>query len=192
MKSVAELLNEAKSLKPKENLAEYEQVIITLRAKNYSWRDIAKFLNDRGIETDHSKIFRFMQKNRKLTMTTSKDFIVPSAEQYIQALKSINISDGQKKMLGYHYLAHNRTVTYTELAEAAGYPSFNTANSMYGKLGRLLGEALSMTFIYAESRDEPFYSSAIGMDNPYKTEEQAYQLVMHHELAKALERLGWF
>lgn len=192
MKSAAELLNEAKSIKSKDTLAEYEQTIITLREKNYSWREIAKFFTDRGVETDHSKLFRFMQRNRKPTMNTSESFIVPTAEKYAQALKEISISDSQMKMLECHYLAHNRTVTYTELANAAGYPSYATANSMYGKLGRLLGEALAMNFIFAESRDEPFYSSSLGADNPYQSAKDEYQFVMHHELAKALESLGWF
>lgn len=192
MKSAAELLKEAKSIKPKDTLAEHEQTIITLREKNYSWREIAKFFTDRGVETDHSKLFRFMQRNRKSTMSTSELFVIPAAEKYAQALKEINISDSQMKMLEHHYLAHNRTVTYTELANAAGYPSFATANSMYGKLGRALGEALSMSFVHAESRDEPFYSSSLGADNPYQSEKSEYQFVMHHELSKALDSLGWF
>ena len=125
-------------------------------------------------------------------MNTSESFVVPSAEKYAQALKEISISEGQMKMLECHYLAHNRTVTYTELANAAGYPSYATANSMYGKLGRLLGEALAMNFVIAEGRDEPFYSSSLGADNPYRPAKEEYQLVMHHELSKALASLGWF
>ena len=95
-------------------------------------------------------------------------------------------------MLGAHYRAHNRTITYTELARAGGADSHRSANSNYGRLGRALGEALNMRFVQGGSRNAPFYSSALGMGNPYTPEGVHFQLVMHHELAKAIAQLGWF
>ena len=86
----------------------------------------------------------------------------------------------------------NRTVNYTDLAAQVGPESHVVANSQYGKLGRALGEALSINFAFSEVRNEPFYGSAIGTDNPYKTPKAEYELVMHHELAKAIQQLGWF
>lgn len=192
MKSAAELLREAKSAPHRESLAEHRETIITLRKKNYTWREIAQFFTDRGVETDHSKIFRFMQRYGKAFMNTYGDFFVPAAQQYATALSELTIHRTQRAMLQAHYCAHNRTITYTELAKAAGSDSHVAANSQYGKLGRALGEKLSMTFAESESRGEPFYSSALGSDNPYKSAKAEFQLVMHHELAKALELLGWF
>ena len=125
-------------------------------------------------------------------MNTSNAFNVPSADAYVKALDAIVISDKQKMMLDFHVKAHNRTVTYTELARAAGYENFRVANSSYGKLGRALGEELGMNFVAAETRDEPFYSSSIGTENPYKPTKSDFQLVMHHELAKAVDSLEWF
>ena len=192
MSTVSEMLRDAKQAPARETLAAHKETITTLRQKNYTWREIAEFFRERGMQTDHSKLFRFMQRQEKPQMNISKDFFVPSAQNYARALAEINISEGQKKMLEYHYRAHNRTVNYTNLAEQVGSESHVVANSQYGKLGRALGEALSMNFALAETRNEPFYSSAIGADNPYKTPKAEYELVMHHELAKAIQQLGWF
>jgi hypothetical protein len=117
---------------------------------------------------------------------------VPTAAEYVEALKDISLSEGQRKMLRYHYRAHNRTVTYTELAEAAGYDSYGAANLHYGKLGAALGERLKMAFapLNAGDPDTPFYSSALGTSKKYDGVE--HMLIMHHELAKAIEALGWF
>ena len=51
-------------------------------------------------------------------------------------------------------------------------------------------------FAFEESEqrlEEPFYSDALGMKNPWPR-GAAFELVMHHKLAKALDRLdtqGW-
>jgi len=95
------------------------------------------------------------------------------------------------KMLRAHYNKQNRSITYTELASAAGAANHGAANLQYGQLGRDVGEAIGFEFIDAGDRPgERFYSSALGMPNPYT--EGEFQLVMHHELAKALEQLNWF
>jgi hypothetical protein len=117
---------------------------------------------------------------------------VPRAAQYVCALNEITIGEAQRKMLEFHFKAHNRTVTFTELATAAGYDSYGAANLHYGKLGAALGERLGMTFVPLDFDDPttPFYSSAIGTGHQHKGVE--IMLIMHHELAKALETLGWF
>ena len=191
MKTPAEILKDAKSAKEKDTLAPHEQAIRTLREKSYSWREIAKFLCDRGIDADHSKVFRFIHKNRGLKMDMRPENI-PSAEQYAQALKELKITDKQREMLKFHYNAHNRMATYTELAKAAGSDHYQTANSGYGRLGYTLGAHLGVPFTPLPDKDpeSEFYSSAIGI--PVKFEDTEWMLIMHHELAKALDTLGWF
>lgn len=192
MPTAAEILNDAKRAPSRETLADHRETIETLRQKNYTWREIAEFLRERGMETDHSKLFRFMQPKGTPKMNASENFFVPSAQDYARALTDLKISDNQMKMLEFHYLAHNRTVNYRSLATRADSESFRAANSQYGKLGRALGEALSMNFVPDETEGEPFYSSAIGTGNPYKAPKAEFELVMHHELAKAIQQLGWF
>ena len=98
---------------------------------------------------------------------------------------------GQNSIGADNYGAHNRTVTYTELAAAIGSTDYRSANIVYGKLGRSLGEAVNYTFPIAGARGKPFYSGSLGVDAP-RTEKGEYRLMMHHELAKAIGTLGWF
>jgi hypothetical protein len=153
-----------------------------------------------GVNVDHTKVFRFAKAHqvelnqllKGIRMQNPRNANVPSAAEYVGALEALTISDVHRKMLGAHYFAHNRSITYTKLAEAAGKSSHVFANKAYGDLGKMLGERLNFNFIWAEHRNAPFYSSAIGMDNPYVPPRQHYELVMHHELAKALDALGWY
>lgn len=169
----------------KDELSQHLGTVVALREKAYSWREIAEFLRAHGVEAEHTKIFRLYTKHRSLAMN------VPEASKYADGLRSIKISDEQRAMLRCHYAAHNRTVTYTELAKAAGSDDYRAANSAYGRLGRALGEAIGYTFPIAAERGEPFYSGSLGIDAP-RTETREYRLMMHHELAKALDSLGWF
>jgi len=196
IQAAKELLKAAKSAPSKAPLTEHLDTILTLRDKSYSWRDIAVFLNEHGVVTDHSKIFRFISKQRRNKMDPYKNYFIPTSNQYHAALKDIkdNITEKQKDMLGFHFKAHNRTATFGELASAVEYPNYNTANLQYGLFGRTLGEQLGMIFVpmYENDGGEPFLCSSIGAGNIYRQQESDYQLVMHHELAKALGELGWF
>jgi hypothetical protein len=203
MKTPQQLLAAAKALPLRSNLEDHYETVATLRSKGLTWREIAEWLGENGIETDHAKVFRMFSRRE-----SERSFTVPSAEQYQQALESLRRKDklngSALAMLRLHHSAHNRTVTYTALAQAgatasappgaeAGSPNHRAANSTYGKLGRMIGEAIDANFRFAPADDKgtPFYSSAIGAPNPWKPDGGHFQLVMHHELAKALDRLGW-
>lgn len=202
MKSLEEMLKDALAEPAKDDLSEYLEIIAVLRGKRSTWRDIAKFLSDRGVAVDHTKVYRFAVANedkinqianRSINMSKSNQAVVPTAVEYLDALKTIKVTEAQRKMLGAHYKAHNRSITYTELANAAGFDKHIAANSQYGSLGRELGEKLEFKFLKSKVRDSLFYSSAIGADNPNILEDdEEYQLIMHHELAKAIDKLGWF
>ena len=190
MVSSTDILSAARSAPQRNTLAEHVEAIETLRSKNYTWREIADFMTQQGVNTDHSKLFRFMQRHGTGRAESDEGFNVPTAQQYKEALSDLVISEDQKKMLAYHFHAHNRTANYTALSKAANQPNYRFANSQYGGLGRALGERIGMKF--AQTDGTPFYSSAIGTGNPFKDQKSDYQLVMHHELAKAIEMLGWF
>jgi hypothetical protein len=190
LKSPSEMRRDAIRARPRELLAEYRETIEILRHKDYSWREIAQFLAERGVEIDHTKIFRFMKQQGEPKTENTEVFVVPSAEEYAKALTAIKISEPQMKMFEAHYRAHNRTMTYTELAKAAGSDDYRTANLHYGKLGYALGEQVGMApWVF---NGTPFYSGSIGLGSPSKSEESHFQITMHHEVAKAIERLGWF
>lgn len=191
LQTAKEVLKAAISAPSKSPLDDHLETILTLRGKSYSWRDIAAFLNERGVETDHSKIFRFIKQWRK-----KMDYFIPTSNQYLSALKDVeeNMTEKQKDMLGFHYNAHNRTATFSELASAVEYPNHNSANIQYGLFGRALGEKLEMKFapMYDDREYEPFFCSSIGAGNINRKQGDDFQLIMHHELAKAITELGWF
>ncbi len=114
-----------------------------------------------------------------------------TAEEYKKALKEIKITNKQMLMLKAHYEALNKSITFQELAKVVGYDDYTGANAQYGALGHLLGDAVNFTFQKSQIRKEDdFYSSAIGMPNPYITD--SFNLVMYHELATAIEQLNLF
>lgn len=188
------VLQDALNAPPKTDLSDYLESIKALRDKNWSWRDIASFLKDRGVETDHTKLLRFMSRH-------ARRWVVPAAGDYLEALRSMRSQGALKEfkwaMLMSHFHAHNRTTTYTELARAAQEAGASVperqphtyANLEYGKLGKVLGQTMGMEFLPSGKRDAPFYSSAIGVGSSVTPEGAEFELVMHHELAKALEHL---
>ena len=205
MTNLSQILKDIEQVQPRVELDTLYPAVVQLRLKNFAWREIAEFLNERGVDTDHSKVFRMFSR-----IEQKNAFVVPTKQAYAAALndlstkKKLNVS--ALAMLGHHFHAHNRTVTYTQLAQAAHDKelpdlkadqqpvSYKTANLVYGKLGRLLGETIDKNFMFAPTNDRGglFYSSTLGLENPMSPEGSEFQLVMHHELAKAIESLGWF
>lgn len=185
MQTAKTILKAALEAPHKDELVQHLGTIFALREKDYSWREIADFLGEHGVKAEHTKLFRLFTKHRSLAMK------IPDAKTYEDGLKAITLSNEQKAMLEFHYRAHNRTATYTELAHAAGFENYRVANSNYGRLGKALGEAVGYTFPIAPDRGEPFYSASLGIDAP-RTETREYRMMMHHELSKAIDSLGWF
>jgi hypothetical protein len=194
MQDPAAILEDARRAPARTDLGPYLEAVRTLRVKKWSWREIAEFLNTRGVETDHTKLLRFIQKHEKR-------FQIPSADAYYQALKKVRsasrLGAGPLAMLRHLYVAHNRTATYTELSLAAAQVGAKVskerphlyANREFGKLGKRLGLTIGMEFLPSSNREQPFYSSSIGVGSSTTPEGGEFELVMHHELAKALNRL---
>jgi len=181
------ILEQAITAPSKQSLEGSREAIEVLRSKGYTWRDISEFLNERGIDADHTKIYRFMKKMKR----KGKAMNIPSSESYKNALSEISITENQRALLKAHFSAHNRSATYTELGLAIDNDNFQAANSQYGKLGHALGDELGFEFMDSD-KGQKFYSSALGMPNDYSPQGSEFELVMHHELAKAISDLGWF
>jgi hypothetical protein len=184
-----DILKDAYAAPQKITLEQHRDTVRVLREKGYTWREIASFLTARGIPATHTTVLRLTTtsvKKNKPKMTTSS---LPTASDYQNALERVEVTFAQRAMLKAHYDAPNRSITYTQLAKAAGFDTYDGANAQYGKLGRKLGEAIGFEFVDSDTRlGEKFYSSALGIPNPYP--EGHFQLVMHHELAKAIASLG--
>jgi hypothetical protein len=193
-KSAEEILAEAHQAESRDTLKAHRKTIDLLRSKGYSWREIAEFLSERGVEADHTKLFRFM---KQVTMQ-SELLEVPAFVAYATALTALAASKNpptkqQWRMLRHHYIVHNRTASYGQLAEAVDYKGNRGANAQYGIFGAKLGSILGMKFSKLDPKDPEspdFMSSSIGSESQFKNADGELQLVMHHELAKALDSLG--
>lgn len=185
MSTPDQLLTAALAVTDKDDLREHLGTIALLRNKNLSWREIAEFMQQHGVQVDHARLYRVFAKHLAAAA------LVPTATQYAVGLRAITISPRQLSMLRYHYEAHNRTVTYTELAKAVGKDDHQVANKAYGDLGAALGRAIGFEFPMAPQRGKPFYSGALGIDAP-RSASNEYRLMMHHELAKAISTLHLF
>jgi hypothetical protein len=61
-----EMLKQAKAVPEKRELDSYLETIWQLRGKGQSYREIAEFLNERGVVTDHTAVYRLIAVNNPL------------------------------------------------------------------------------------------------------------------------------
>ncbi len=60
-----ELLTAAKAAPAKVRLEEYREVVQELRGKGFTWREVADFLTERGVTTDHTWVYRTFGQKKK-------------------------------------------------------------------------------------------------------------------------------
>ena len=103
-------------------------------------------------------------------------FTVPTTAEFLAALRFINLTENQKRMLVNHY--QNRSAALIEIGGGG-------ANFHYGALAHKIGDAIpGFTFDPYIKSGDPWYLSAIGtMDVKFKP----FKLVMHDELAEAIK-----
>lgn len=106
----------------------------------------------------------------------------PEFQQYVAAFQAIdNLTDSHLQMLRIHYHAHEQTITAKELAQAMGYSHHTTANMMYGRLARLVGEQLGYS-------PEP---EKLGTLVTFEKRKGEWHWILRPEVSQALETLGW-
>ncbi|MFW1678262.1 hypothetical protein ACFVYJ_10840 [Pontibacter sp. JAM-7] len=187
MTHINELLQAADTFTPtKVHLAPYKEVIIKLRRKGASWREIAKFLtNEAHIKVEHTKVARAAASWGVETDITA---LLPLSSDYTKALTHSQLSHEEKQMLLTHFYAPHRSVSYTQLASFAGHNSSRDAARLYGELAKTLSNTLNFTPL-PDASGRPFYASVIGMKHSLTGLKDEFQLVMHHELSIAINQL---
>ncbi len=187
MNKVNKVLTIAKEAQIKfPDLNEHMESITLLRNKGFSWRDIAKILTENGIKIEHTKLSRIAKANY-IETNLSND--TPLAKDYFFALSKIKIPNDAKTMLMYHFNQPNRTVTYSQLSKSVGHNSFRYANNIYGNFAKKLCSELNFK-PHKSASGRSFFGSVIGMKYAYAMPNDEFQLVMHHELSKAIENLN--
>jgi hypothetical protein len=107
---------------------------------------------------------------------------IGTVQGYIEAFKVIKFSKARRLMLLSHSRAEDRKMTPTELAQAAGWKTQNSATMHYSKLGKEVAERLDLK---VDGTDKAAWTSALAIID---TETDTLQ--MHEEVAEALDRLN--
>jgi hypothetical protein len=119
-----------------------------------------------------------------------KPHIATTAE-YIAALRALSIGKHEHAMLRAHALARNRTLTAGELAKAAGYESYASANSHYGKLGRRVAGFLDLDPpTGGRTYHKQIWTFALAEGDLKAAHQGLWRWKMHRELAAALRELN--
>ncbi len=106
----------------------------------------------------------------------------PEFQQYVAAFQSIdNLKDNHLQILQIHYQAHEKTITAKQLSQAMDYSHHTTANMMYGRLARLVGEKL-------DYKPEPEKLDTLVT---FEKRLGEWHWILRPEVSKALEALGW-
>ena len=130
-----------------------------------------------------------MMVGKRVSIMETSELTVARYKEALVGSRS-KISNKQYSMLQAHYIAPNRTITANELARAVGYSKFSAANSQYGRLGRILCEALGH---HPSRRDDGSYRWwTVQADGVSPEDGRDFQWVMRPELARAIEELAWF
>jgi len=107
---------------------------------------------------------------------------IATVDGYVEAFKVIKFSKARRLMLSSHRRADERSMTPTELAQAAGWKTQTSATTHYSKLGKEVAERLNLDI---DGNDKAAWTSALAQFNP-----ETEQLQMHEEVAEALDRLN--
>jgi hypothetical protein len=66
------ILAAAQAAEPRARLEEHREAVQTLRDKGFTWRDIAEFLTEQGVQTDHTRVYRTFGQPSKHRRTESR------------------------------------------------------------------------------------------------------------------------
>ena len=113
-------------------------------------------------------------------------FDVPTEGEYEQALRQVKFTKPQTTMLIAHANAGEDGLTAAEIAKAGGYTRQSTANSMYVRAGKLIGEYLDAAEPKKGAGGLDPWVSAIGFESSHRGDEGSWAIVMHEEMREAM------
>ena len=116
---------------------------------------------------------------------------VGTVEEYVSFFSAHPLAEHHRAMLVAHASAPDRTLTAGELAVAAGWSDFGSANLHYGLLGEQVAHALELEL--PRRRDEsPVATAALAesADPDWKPVDGSFRWRMYDEVAEALHRLN--
>jgi predicted HNH restriction endonuclease len=112
---------------------------------------------------------------------------IGTVDDYVGAFQTIKLGEREKRMLHAHAHTEGRTLTATQIANAAGYEGHQQTNSQYGKLARRVAEAAGLARIDGEDGEDAWtFALATGE----REEGEHWRWTMHPEVFDALRSLN--
>jgi len=112
---------------------------------------------------------------------------IGTVSDYEEAFERIKLGDHEYLMLRAHANAPQQTMTASEIAEAAGFDSYVSANSHYGKLAKKVGDASGLRPPVAGRKNELIYTFILATGE--REEGDDWRWTMHPEVLEALRTL---
>ncbi|OSP56176.1 hypothetical protein [Pseudoruegeria sp. SK021] len=112
---------------------------------------------------------------------------VPTKEEFADGLSIVKPHGGQLAMLRAHAAAGAEGLSTEDLADAAGYAGYKSANLQYAKLGRALAEAIGCDLPGKSIGGEKDLATGLLASVGGAGTEGDQVLVMHPELLSAVQ-----
>ena len=113
---------------------------------------------------------------------------VPSAAEYAEAIRQIELSKPQRALLDALAYAKDDGLSEVQMARAAGYKSRASVRRSFAGVGLLIGDFLSIEATGQEAAETPDGMTLVGYRGRSDAEEAPAQWVLHDELREALLR----
>jgi len=111
---------------------------------------------------------------------------VPSAAEYAEAVRQIDLSKPQRALLDALAFADDEGLSETAMARAAGYKSRASVRRSFAGVGVLIAEFLSINPVEGSAQAELDSIALVGYREPSDAEDTAAPWVLHPELREAL------
>lgn len=116
----------------------------------------------------------------------------PDEARVLEGMRTIlpKLHDGQLAMLKAHYHAEGQEITATELADAAGYANYSSANLHYGSIGKLLYELAPIKIDDFNKDGSPIYTFYLADAVERSDTKDNWRWKLRPEVSKAIKELG--
>jgi hypothetical protein len=112
--------------------------------------------------------------------------IVPSVEEYAEAIRQIDLSNSQRALLDALAFAQDKGLSEAQMARAAGYKSRASVRRSFAGVGLLIREFLSIDAPEGSDPEDLDGSSLVGYHAHSNSDEAPASWVLNEELREAL------
>ncbi|MCH8248785.1 MAG: hypothetical protein IH913_04195 [Proteobacteria bacterium] len=130
--------------------------------------------------------------DEKIEVEARRAGTTPDEARVLEGMRTIlpKLHDGQLAMLKAHYHAEGQEITTTELADAAGYANYSSANLHYGIIGKLLYELAPIKLPDYDDGSSPIYTFYLAEAAAESDNESNWKWKLRPEVSKAIKELG--